>query len=515
MIGSFKLPISAGGIAEAEWTAPVDWIQLEEPANNEILLLTSDINESYGFYITCSGGTVIDWGDGTVDSWDDDAFASHVYVVGSGQVCSRGYTTFKVRITSQNINADITRFRLGRSLIVPFQNSTGLLWARFGTTKLTTLAYAFLGTNPFMSSRRLEKVSLPSTLTGCTSFGFAFDTCESLVSVDMPLYYSNSDISFYNTFRYCYSLVSLNYNTQTLNSTSFYQAHQNNYSLINVILPTNINNCTSFEYCFNGTTNLNDCVLPVINTNTNIRGMFYGSGVKTIEFNSSWEDKIINLSNFIVNNVRLNELKNFPSVLNAVTGGGSDMFTSPKMLYNINFPTLTNGQYTSLSHCFTQGYGLKKITNFPPLPNVTNISSIFQECYMLSSVDNLNQLGDTTTSMDLTNTYKECFSLENISCRNKITGRFVLSGTSTVKANLNSLLFTNPAAVSTWAGSSPQIDVAYCSLGTTALNSLFTSVIATSASFSGKTIRITGNPGADTCDTTIITNAGGNVNKTT
>jgi hypothetical protein len=116
-------------------------------------------------------------------------------------------------------------------------------------------------------------------------------------------------------------------------------------------------------------------------------------------------------------------------------------------------------------------------------------------------------------------TYRFCFSLNpagGLRVRNKITGRFVLAGIDiNNRAALQALLFTNPAAVSTWAGASPQIDVSNCSMDATALNALFTSIIATSASFSGKTIRITGNPGAATADTTIITNAGGTVNKTT
>ena len=47
----------------------------------------------------------------------------------------------------------------------------------------------------------------------------------------------------------------------------------------------------------------------------------------------------------------------------------------------------------------------------------------------------------------------------------------------------------------------------------TALNAMFTSIVATSApgALSGKTISIFGNPGAATCDTTIITNEGGAV----
>lgn len=150
---------------------------------------------------------------------------------------------------------------------------------------------------------------------------------------------------------------------------------------------------------------------------------------------------------------------------------------------------------------------------------VSDYTYAFYLCYKLKNIDNLDQLGNTTSNMDFTNTYAGCYSLNPVGglrVRNKITGRFVLAGVDiNNRAALQALLFTNPAAVSTWAGASPQIDVAYCSMEAAALNALFTSIIATSASFSGKTIRITGNPGAATCDTTIITNAGGTVNKTT
>lgn len=152
------------------------------------------------------------------------------------------------------------------------------------------------------------------------------------------------------------------------------------------------------------------------------------------------------------------------------------------------------------------------------MPNSTNIGGAFRFCHSLKNIDNLEHFGNTTSPMNLDSTYLQCYSLNpvgGLKVRNNISGRFVLAGVNTNnRAALEALLFTNPNAVSTWAGASPQIDVAFCSMNTAALNALFTSIISTSASFAGKTIRITGNPGADSCDTTIITNAGGTVNKT-
>lgn len=501
-----------------EWVAPADWIQLEEPADNEILLLASDINPYYAFRIDVTGGYTVNWGDGTVDNWASSATASHTYTVGAGQACSRGYTTFKIRIYAQTPANKISYFRVPSVTPKIFYNS--ILIVKFGTTGITTLFESFWNENTIggayltHTSPYIEYVQLPTNFTYCTSFMRAFRDLSLLKKIRMPSNYSQNNIDFSECFFGCGQLKSIDYNSTTMNIYLFNNAHNGNIRLKKIKLPEVVNGCTRFSSSFNGCQSLEEIILPVINTQTQFNAAIQNcSSLRRLIFNNSWNGKINTFQNN--GNNKIEDTSIVPSLI--CTGSGLSQAFMGWLLKKAYFP-VNNGALTDISSMF-QGNLIEEIIGFPELSMITNYSGIFRYCRLLKTVDNLDKLGDTTTNMDLATAYEQCYSLNpagGLKVRNKITGRFILSGAnSTNKAALTALLFTNPAAVSTWAGSSPQIDVAYCSMEAAALNALFTSIIATSASFSGKTIRITGNPGAATCDTTIITNAGGTVNKTT
>jgi hypothetical protein len=116
-----------------QWIAPSDWVQLEEPNDNEILLLASDINPHYAIYVRVLGGYTVDWGDGTIDNWASESIASHSYVIGGGKLCSRGYTTFKIRIYAQIPSNNITSYITQLNSLNRSNTSNGFLWAKFGT----------------------------------------------------------------------------------------------------------------------------------------------------------------------------------------------------------------------------------------------------------------------------------------------------------------------------------------------------------------------------------------------
>ena len=503
-----------------EWVAPADWIQLEEPADNEILLLASDINPYYAFLVAVVGGYTVDWGDGTVDNWASGTTASHTYAVGTGQACSRGYTTFKIRIYAQTPANNITVFRMPN---VSLQNYTNtLLVVKYGTQGLTTLNQSFWneitinGKFFARSSGYIEYVQLPYSLTSCTDYGRAFRDLYSLKKIRMPYVYSSGFLNFGECFLGCGQLRSIDYNVSELNISLMNYAHGNNIRLKSAKLPAIVNGCTRFSNTFGGCSSLEKIVLPIINTDTQFNTAIQNCiSLKEIIFNESWNNRIITFQGN--NGVKLERTDILPTM--KCTGNGFATAFQGWMFRNFYFPTnANNSSLTDINGMF-QSNIVKTIIGFPALPNVTNYASLFRYCWYLTDVDNLDQLGDTTSNMDLASAYQECYSLNpagGLRVRNKITGRFILAGVdANNKAALQALLFTNPAAVSTWAGASPQIDISYCSMEAAALNALFTSIIATSASFSGKTIRITGNPGDATCDTTIITNAGGTVNKTT
>lgn len=502
-----------------EWVAPADWIQLEEPADNEILLLASDINPYYAFVVNVTGGYTVNWGDGTVDNWAKGATASHTYTVGAGQACSRGYTTFKIRIYAQNVANQITYFGvgLGNSKI---KNFFALLWAKFGTTGLTSLARSFYNwTEPGYICPYIESVELPNSLLSCTDYDRMCNLCSNLINVKMPVNYTTSTIeSFAYAFSDCSNLKKFVLKGNLIKIALMDGAFR--YTPLRKLeLPLTISGCSNYNRLLWGAL-LTELKIWEIDTVCNCSNAFRNMPYVTeIVFPDSWNGKISELGSGFANDYSLRKLI-LPTTVHSSFSSSSfqELCYNCQKLPTVTLPTVQTVMTTFL-RSFTNCYKLRAINNMQPFNGVTNQGNAFDYCVVLSTLNNTDQFGDTTTGVDLTSGYAGCYSLNpagGLRVRNKITGRFVLAGVDVNnRAALQALLFTNPAAVSTWAGSSPQIDVSYCSMDATALNALFTSIIATSASFSGKTIRITGNPGAATCDTTIITNAGGTVNKTT
>lgn len=501
-----------------EWIPPSDWIQLGQVANNEILLLTSDIQPYISFRVYVLGGYTVDWGDGIINNWSTNSESSHTYTIGSGQSCSRGYSTFRVKICPQISSNNITYFSVGYPLTAQ-QYENGILWGKFGTTGMTSMGSAFYTSsgNKRYYSFHLECIELPYSLPSCTDYQYMAYNCISLRKIQMPFVYSSSNISFQSTFLLCISIKKINFNVSSLNVSTFQSTFQDCKSIQTINLPQTINNCSIWTSAFYNTYVLSTIILPSINTNCGCSNMFvYSYTIETIEFNNTWDGHITTLAYAFTSCYALKTLT-LPNSLSLLsTVGLSGTFGACYKLPIITLPSDIPTNLTDILNIFSACYLLRAIINFPALNNASALGSVFNSCTQLTSVSNRDQLGDTTTGFDFTSTYSGARAFTTVSIRNKIIGRFVLAGSDANSITvLSSLIFTNPLPVSTWAGASPQIDVSYCSMDATALNTLFTSVIATSSTFIGKTIRITGNPGANTCDTTIITNASGTVNKTT
>jgi len=498
-----------------DWVAPSDWIQLEEPNGNEILLLASDMNPHYAIKVEVVGGYIVDWGDGTINEWASGATASHSYTVGSGQACSRGYTTFKIRIHAQVAANNITAYKTWVSPSSFSGISNGLLWAKFGTKNIS-FSFLFGNRSPVVCSSYLESVEMPQIMNTTVLYMIdAFRDCLSLVKFKMPEQLgTNSSGSVDTTFN---GVKIRHLDFSAIDTFTAGSLGIGNSYLKTFIPPKKLDFGTNGQCGYNlGASDLGMMVLP--NTDNNIVGFlsyYRGYGIK---FNDSYENKIISLSSFFSSCQNLHDLT-FVNSVNLTNGNISYMMNSCLLMKSFRFPDNTGVPITNINNAFAYCYNLETVTNFPALNSATNVSRAFFMCNSLKNIDNLDQLGDEITGMDLAETYAGCYSLNPVGglrVRNKITGRFVLAGINgSSPAALQSLLFTNSAAVSTWAGSSPQINVSNCSMDATALDALFTSIIATSESFNGKQIRITGNPGADTCDTSIITDAGGTVNLTT
>jgi len=127
---------------------------------------------------------------------------------------------------------------------------------------------------------------------------------------------------------------------------------------------------------------------------------------------------------------------------------------------------------------------------------------MFYNCYSLRIINNLEYLGSQTSASDFTNFLRDAQAITGTLTIASKLSRIGIYGQSGHNLKCTGIRLTN--GTSTWTGSSPQIDVSYCSLDATALNTLFGDL----PTLSGKTIKITGNPGASTCDTSIATSKG-------
>jgi len=127
---------------------------------------------------------------------------------------------------------------------------------------------------------------------------------------------------------------------------------------------------------------------------------------------------------------------------------------------------------------------------------------MFEGCFSLRTINNLEYLGSQTNASDFTNFLTDAQAITGTLTIASKLSKIGIYGQSGHNLKCTGIRLTN--GTSTWTGWSPQIDVSYCSLDADALNTLFGDL----ETVTGKTIKITGNPGASTCDTSIATNKG-------
>jgi hypothetical protein len=224
----------------------------------------------------------------------------------------------------------------------------------------------------------------------------------------------------------------------------------------------------------------------------------------------------------------------FPSTMNSV-GSASTLFsgcynltsvtmptsmsscTTPALAFNLclsletlTLPATVSASLSNYSGTFNQCVNLKTLTLPTTQTSVGSINSMFYGCSNLTTINNLNKVGSLTATplvsaaiaVGIATFFNSITSL-SFSCPFSI---LTLNGQNTTSNfnRLNSLRLLNSGA-GQWTGTSPQINVSYCDLGTAALNQLFTDLTSISPP---KTINITGCTGAATCTRSIATSKG-------
>jgi hypothetical protein len=491
---AFNLPAQTGlaplkPASTDAWIRPVDWPTITD-APNEVQFLVADtglatyaINTT--FSRTASQDLLIDWGDGTTDtiSTTTTVTTQHSYAVGTGTPCSRGYTTFKIRIYGSAAGVTITNSRfvilttaVNGSIPVAI-NTWGVLEAYFGNGfDASTFANYFQGNivSTIGSSQgnfaMLEYCKLPSTFNA-TSFNQAFDYCYSLAVLVMPTSAPNMT-SFNLCFRQCVNLQSVTFPPDATGITTLGNTFNNCQKLTSITLPTTLDLCTNLFATFINCTLLNTISLPSLGTCTDYGNTFsqcaslvnvkltgwtsspYVGITTSSMFNGCTSLSLINIPNPVAGSSMIADSMFFgcTSLLQCILpsnfiGGASSMFSGCSNLITAVFPTTTNG--TAFDSIFANCFNLVNVTlpttagatvsmantflgcrslrsiTIPSGYNLTTCSSIAQNCFSLTSFT--FPTGAQNSLTFLTSAFSGCTSLETVTLPNSMTSCSSLS----------------------------------------------------------------------------------------
>jgi len=177
------------------------------------------------------------------------------------------------------------------------------------------------------------------------------------------------------------------------------------------------------------------------------------------------------------------------------------MFFNCRSLASVTLPS-SWGNVTNTSNMFYNCTSLVSVTLPGSWGNVTGVNSMFSRCYSLKNITNLQYLGSQTYQASFGYFMFNTQAFSGIVTVASMLSKISVCGESGHNIKVTGVRLTN--ATGDWGGSSPQIDVSYCSMDATALNTLFGDL----NSVTGRTIKITGNPGSATCNTAIATSKG-------
>ena len=494
---------------------PSDWINIDDCADGNINLLVADTTmATYAFVCTTSLGQYhVDWGDGTSGDFNSGATAQHTYTVGTGQVCSRGYTTFKIVISP--VSGNLTSFAVTSHSLAMQSQEYHILSCVVGAPALTTLANAFYkSASPTVFCRVLENFKTISNMTSLTNAGNMFNSCHGLQSVNMGIMASIIDAT--SMFNACYSLKTVNVSTM-ISLTTATTMFQSCYSFRDIDISNMISLTTAtsmFNSCY-GLQNVNIGMLINVTTATSMFSSCYN--IQSIDmsnmtaltntttmFNACYSLQSINIGilssvtnatsmfNFCYNLQSVN-ISSMTALINTTT-----MFNACYSLRDVDMGILSS--VTNATSMFNNCRSLQNV-NISSMINVIDATSMFNNCYGLVSLISTDFAQNATSTL-CTTMFVNCEQLVDINLSNAKITKLSIRGTS---GRLNKLATLTFNASSTFSNAtSPQLDLGYTTLTAAQLDTIFTLL----PTVTSKTVDITGSTGAATCTRTIATGKG-------
>lgn len=410
------------------WIRPSDWPVITD-VPDEVQFLMSDINDAsctIRTQFTDPSGTqniVIDWGDGTTNTVGTSSTTntSHQYTPGTGTPCSRGYTTFKIRIYFTETGVSVlSSCRLLSKMdftntLQPYVN-VGLLEAYYGDNTQTVAITQYFYSNNLNSGSNysyLEYVKLPATVSW-TLFSSSFDGCNALAVLVMPT--SAPNLSSIGTFvNNCYSLRSITFPSNATRINSFGSAFLNCYNLTSVTFPETLNSCTTFTTCFQNCYSLKNVTVPSINTCTNLSTMFNGcNSLEWVKFTSlPTTSATCNMSTMFTSCTNLQTVYFPATCTSTVNYTCTSMFSSLVSLKTITFPSGFNPN--TLSGAFGSS-GVRSVTFQSGASNLTVMTNLFQNCTFLISA--ILPATVSASGVNLSQAFSSCLSIKTITIPN-------------------------------------------------------------------------------------------------
>jgi hypothetical protein len=319
--------------------------------------------------------------------------------------------------------------------------------------------------NAFNGCSQLAKITLPTTIGASIDVSSAFNNCYGLSEIVIPS--SWNPTSFNSTFQGCVGLKRIS--LPPVGPTSFVNMCNSCFSLEEVVMPTNMTGVQLFGGAFGNCFSLTGLTMPsVANSITSMSAAFQNCG---------------NLQQI--------------TLPTSMTGcpNWSNAFQNCSSLRSCVLPATATAGITTFASTFTSCYSLESIT----LPNtqmtsLTTIQGMVDSCISLTGITNADKLGNTSTASTIYVNGTDFAKFNQTASFDLYTkfSKFVTTGYNTnARSPLSSLRLRNNGA-GQYAGTSPQIDIKFNSLGQAALVQVFNDLPTITA----KTIDITANVGS-------------------
>jgi len=428
---AFNLPVQnffSRRIEPDAWVRPSDWPVITD-APNQVQFLFADIVNPFCTIevafnrVSGSQNLIIDWGDGTSNTVTTatNTKVNKQYTPGTGTPCSRGYTTFVIRIyfTGTGVStldtARITTILLPGNSVNTFVQCP-VLEAYYGDGTINGVYIGglfFTGNVSAISAfNYLEYVKLPATLNS-NSLLETFSGCTSLAVVIMPTSMPNLT-SLSSTFSSCFQLRSIRIPANATNINTCSSAFQGCALLSSITLPPTLNSCTNFALAFFNCSSLKNFTMPSINVATTANSMF--SNCTSLEWVKFTSMPLTNSPTTLLWSSVFQGSTNLQNVYfpDSMTGTGrynlGSFFSSCSNLKHVKFP---NGlSASSLASAFQSCLNLKSVIFQSGMPNLTDMSTLFSGCANLISV----RLPDSVSASGVTlaNTFSTCTALKEV-----------------------------------------------------------------------------------------------------